>query len=170
MALEQLKHPKDCPIEEDLRFQELTWIAERLGWVVMAVIVIAALFGLFGGPNARSQARDGSGRVQVEYQRFQRLLAPTELKITLEASNEAIVDVAIGEQLAGVFEIRTISPQPLESFAHDGGVLLRFAVTGENKAPVQIVMMGVPGKPGRAAGDIGLLGEAPARLNIFVYP
>jgi hypothetical protein len=170
MAVEPLRNPKGSPIEEDLRFQNVTWIAERLGWLVMAAVVLAALLGLFGGPSAKTEVRDASGRVQVEYQRFQRLLAPSGMKITLDAKTDPIVDVVVDEGLAGAFELRTVSPQPLESLAHEGGVLLRFAVTSENRAPVQIVLMGVPGKAGRVRGGIGLLGEQPAQLSIFVYP
>ncbi|MGE4064341.1 MAG: hypothetical protein AB7E79_13320 [Rhodospirillaceae bacterium] len=170
MAVEPLRHPKNAPIEEDLRFQNGTWIVERAGWLLMAAVVLAALLGAFGGPTAATHARDGSGRLQVDYQGRQRLLAPTEFKVQVDAQTDAVLDLVISENLAGAFEIRTISPQPMEALAHEGGVLLRFSVSGENSRPAQIVVIAVPGKAGRISGHIGLLGQAPAPLDIFVYP
>jgi hypothetical protein len=36
------------PVQEHMRFQHRTWLIERIGWFVLAFIVLLALLGLFG--------------------------------------------------------------------------------------------------------------------------
>jgi hypothetical protein len=35
-------------IDEHYRSQRRSWVADRIGWVVMALVMVAALAGLFG--------------------------------------------------------------------------------------------------------------------------
>lgn len=166
-----LARATDCPIKEDLRFQKMTWIVERAGWIVMLVIVIAALAGLFGGATTREDARDESGRVRVSYQHFQRHLDPTDLRIYVDARGQSLFEVTLDEMLASNLEIRTITPTPIEMQAHDGGILMKFAASPEDKLPAYIAITGVPTGFGQLNGRIGLLGEsASAELDIFIYP
>jgi hypothetical protein len=39
----------DLEVEQDLDFQQRTWALERAGWIVMLLIIAAALAGFFGG-------------------------------------------------------------------------------------------------------------------------
>jgi hypothetical protein len=44
----------DLEIQEDLPFQRREWLVERVAWGVMALLIVAALLGLFGtGPDDR---------------------------------------------------------------------------------------------------------------------
>jgi hypothetical protein len=159
------------PIKEDLHYQQVTWAVERAGWAVMAVIVVAALAGLFGGSATRDEARDASDRLQVSYQHYQRHSDPTDIKLTVDTRGQSLFEITVAASLASSFEIRTIVPQPIESQAHEGGLLLKFAATPDGGAPAQITITGVPTGAGRVAGNIGLLGETSgAPLDIFVYP
>lgn len=170
-VVEPLAIDEACPIKENLRFQKMTWIVERAGWLVMVVIVIAALAGLFGGPSTREDVRDGSGRLQVSYQQFQRHLDPTDLRISVDARGQSLFEVIIDQALASNMEIRTIMPTPLEMQAHDGGMLLKFAASPESEQPAQITITGVPTGFGKLNGRIGLLDESgAAQLDIFIYP
>ena len=164
-----LRQPDDCPVKEDLRFQQATWIVERAGWVVMAMVVVAALAGLFGGPTTRRDAHDESGRVHVSYQHFQRQLDPTDMVVTVDAQGQSLLELTIDRALADSFEIRTIAPAPIETQAHEGGLLMKFAVS-PGAEPARIALKGVPNRPGRLKGRIGLFGESPADLDIFIYP
>lgn len=157
-------------MKDDLRFQKVTWTVERVGWLIMAVIVVAAAAGAFGGPTAREDARDVSGRVQVSYHHFQRHLYPTEFGITVDPRGRSAVIVRIDRSIAEAFEIRTIVPAPADSMLDADGLRLRFTVAAATRAPPQIKIMAVPTGPGRIRGGIGLLGEEPARLSILIYP
>lgn len=159
------------PIKEDLPYQQLTWMVERGGWAVMALIVIAALSGVFGGLTTREEVRDGSGRLLVSYQDFQRHLDPTSVQLTVDTRGQSLFEVTIDEALASKMDIRTIMPTPIEVQAHDGGLLLKFAASPESERPALIAITGVPTRWGRVRGRIGLIGESSAaQLDIFVYP
>jgi hypothetical protein len=167
---EPLQNPGECPIQEDVRFQHVTWQVERLGWIFMALIVVAALAGLFGGPTTRQETRDQSGRVQIEYQHLQRHLDPAALRLKIDTQGQSLFELTIDKQLARAFEIRSVIPEPIETQAHEGGLLMKFAASSENTMPAEIVIMAIPNYPGDVSGGIGLIGEQPAHLDIFVYP
>ncbi len=167
---EPLQNPEQCPIREDLPFQRIMWSIERLGWVVMAILVLAAMAGLLGGPTTRQETRDASGRVHVEYQHFQRHLDPTALRLKIDTQGQSLFELTIGKELAQAFEIRSVVPGPIETQAHEGGLLMKFAASPDNTMPAEIVIIGIPDRPGRVTGGIGLFGETPAPLNIFIYP
>jgi hypothetical protein len=159
------------PIQEDLRCQEVTWAVERAGWAVMALIVVAALAGLFGGSMTRDESKDPSGRLHVSYQHYQRHLDPTDMTLSVETQGQSLFEITIDATLAASFEIRSITPQPIESQAHEGGLLLKFAASPDSGAPARIRITGVPTGAGSVAGNIGLIGESSgAPLDIFVYP
>ena len=167
---EPLQDPERCPIREDLRFQRAMWQVERLGWIAMAVLVAAAAAGLLGGPTTRRETRDGSGRVQVEYQHFQRHLDPTAMRLKVDTQGQSLFELTIGREIAQAFEIRSVVPEPIETQAHDGGLLMKFAASSDNKMPAEIVIVGIPDRPGSVQGGVGLFGETPAPLDIFIYP
>ncbi len=61
----------DLEIPEDLPFQRREWVAERIAWTVMALVVGAAVLGLFGsGWLSRSIAGDQGAPVWLEYERY----------------------------------------------------------------------------------------------------
>ncbi len=172
---EPLQDPLACPVREDLRFQKVMWLIERMGWIAMAMIVAAAMAGLLGGPTARKETRDASGRVHVEYRRFQRHLDPAALRLKIDTQGQSLFELTIGKDLAQAFEIRSVVPAPIEMQAHAGGLLMKFAASPDpaspdNGLPAEIVIVGIPDRPGRVAGGIALFGETPAPLDIFVYP
>ena len=171
MALEPLQKPNNCPIKEDLRFQQATWIVERAGWIVMAIIVVAALGGLFGGSSTREDVQDASGRLRVSYQHFQRQFNPTALNLTVDARGRSFFELTVDKELFSTFEIRSVAPEPVETKAHKGGLLMRFAATPERGVSSAITIMGAPNRSGRVRGYIGLVGESDsASLCIFIYP
>ena len=56
----------DLEIDEDLPFQRREWFAERVAWAVMALLIAAALLGLFGtGPDRRRRGRTALARVRA---------------------------------------------------------------------------------------------------------
>src|SRR5262249_33260243 len=59
------------PIQEDMEFQRRSWLVQRTSWIIMALVLVAALAGLFfHGPLSHTTARNADGSVAVEYERF----------------------------------------------------------------------------------------------------
>jgi hypothetical protein len=62
-------------VGESLSLQRREWRVDRVGWVVMGLILVAGLLGVWGGGLLGSVTATGSdGRVLVDYDRFVRNL------------------------------------------------------------------------------------------------
>ena len=73
-------------IEEDRAHQRREWRIERVGWVLMAGLLLAGLLGLLGdGPLSRATA-GSAGALSVEYDRLQRAAAPYEYRFEVDPS------------------------------------------------------------------------------------
>jgi hypothetical protein len=74
----------DLEITQDLPHERLEWRLERIGWSVMALVLLAALAGLLGpGPLSRATAGEPGAPLWVEYHRFARYQAPAMLRVHL---------------------------------------------------------------------------------------
>ena len=72
--------PPDIELAEDMEFQRKNWRAERIGWAVLAFILLAAALGLFGqGPLGGTVVAAGDDSLSLTYERFWRLSSPTRL-------------------------------------------------------------------------------------------
>ena len=66
-------HAHGNPVRESVRFQKAVWIAERVAWILLALVPLAALAGVFShGPLSDRKATAPDSPFTVEYERFQR--------------------------------------------------------------------------------------------------
>jgi hypothetical protein len=138
-------HP-GLELEDDMRFQHRLWRIERLGWLLMALLVGTAAIFLDPGPLARSEA--GDGRLAVAYDRAARLDTATEIRLRIRPGPEPVA-LRLSGPLLQEAEIRSSLGAALRAGA-EGAFL--FDVTGE----VRLVL--VP----RGIGLHGLRAEIPA--------
>jgi hypothetical protein len=158
-------------IAEDIAFQERDWRAERIAWVVMALIVAAAMLGLFSvGPLSATRTVDPYGAMEIEYSRFLRLSAPTKMTLRLrpEAGSASGFALILDEHFIEAFRINSVAPSPARSLAAASGLRLEFASSGEPRAAVTLHLE--PIRFGRISPQIALPGGANLRLPMFVYP
>lgn len=107
----------DLEISQDMAFEQRDWLFQRIGWTAMLLVALAALAGLFGpSPWTRLTAGQPGTALWVEYYRFDRVEAPTDLKINLGPS--AGLDGAkelrlwIDRDYTEGLNIEQISPEP----------------------------------------------------------
>src|SRR4051794_40698086 len=75
---------RDLEIEQDLAYQRREWAFERVGWLLLGLLLLAALVGLLGrGPLSNTTAGDPGGPLRVEYQRFLRHRSTSTLRVHL---------------------------------------------------------------------------------------
>ena len=75
----------DVKFDGDLAFHSLSWRVERIAWLGMLLILVAALFGLFGdGLLSHRQLRTADGSMVLEYDRFGQVSADTILSLSLQ--------------------------------------------------------------------------------------
>jgi len=153
-------------VNEDMDFQRLEWRIERIGWVMLALIIIAALLGLLGNGPLSSSAKT-AGSLQVEYDRFLHRDAPSSYRIHLKP-RDAATDIHLNREFLDSAKLDQIVPQPAEAELATDGILLRF-----KSSPLAAGVVTIPFE----AKTIGVLqtrisvgNETPIHLSHFVYP
>jgi hypothetical protein len=154
-------------ISEDRAFQERFWTAERVAWVVFALLIIGAVAGVFGsgGPVASGTVTVGESR--IEYPAVARWEAGDEFSIRLvgEAGERRLL---LSSTFGEAFRIDDVQPQPARVEAVDVGHAYVFPAMSD--APVEIHLDVTPRRPGYATYAIGDGTAPPARLSTFVWP
>ena len=85
----------DTPRQQTIQRRE--WIAERIGWVLMAVVLFAASLGWLGpGLFSSRVVRSSDGLMEVEYDAIERYDAPCKLTIHLHGASKHGALVAVG--------------------------------------------------------------------------
>jgi hypothetical protein len=118
---------KEPEIDQDLAFQQKMWWFQRMGWVMMLLVALAAVAGLFGvgGPLSRQQA--GAGPLRLEYQRFVRYEAPAALTVQLAPQGGDTVSFWLGQDFIERFLVEHVIPEPEHVEATPDRVTYTFA-------------------------------------------
>ena len=171
--------PRPAPIariEREHRVQERLWAAERVAWAAMALILGAAMAGVFGdGPLARVERAAPDGSLRVAFQRFQRADAPTRIGFIAGPGvvENGRMHLCLSRAFLEEWQIDRFEPDPeRETAAPDG---LCFALRVEAAAPGDEqpeVGLWVAPRTARfpADGAVHLAGRAPADLSAWVWP
>lgn len=165
--------PAALQIKEDMAFQRRSWTAERIGWSVMALVIIAALLGLFAvGPLSWSTKTDASGLMRVDYGRIQRQTAPTTLKVdvALAAVAGESMELQVDQSFLEMFTISSMRPEPTEAVATSHGLRLRFKVEPGSDGHATIYFELSPETIGFRRTRLGLAGHEPVELPVFIHP
>ena len=145
------------------------WLAQRIGWWLLGMFVVAAALGVFGdGPVSRQRVVAPGGQMIVEYERFARIDAPTSMRIEVaQRAGAHDVELWLSRAYAQHIEIETISPQPLGTAAGRDALFYRFRV---QDAPTAITFNFKPRKTGRMHAAVGLAGTPGIGFAQRVYP
>jgi hypothetical protein len=153
------------------RYQRRAFVAQRVGWAVFALIVVAALAGLLGpGPLSWASATAPSGLVEVEYSRFVRDVGDSnvELRVQPDPAQPDTARVWISSEYLSSLNLQQVTPEPDTWTAVDEGVVLAFPTSGPDPVTVQIHMR--PDELGLLRGTVGAPGQEPVEFWQFVYP
>lgn len=167
-------HP-DYPslqVQEDATTQQRLWVIQRVGWVLLALFLLAGALGAFGGagPFGTTEVRSDDGALTVRHARFARYVAPTRLTIELAAPavDTGKIDVAIARSYVEVFEPYDVSPTPVEVRADGDFLVYAFAVT--EGRPATLELFGRPHAVGRLRGSVRVGQRAPVPITTWVHP
>jgi len=168
--------PKSRPgrslqISEDFDFQVRNWRAERIAWVVMALVLAAAALGLFSvGPLSNTSASTSDGALKIAYPRFLRLNAPATFKVHVRAASVSDKGFALelNPEFADSLQIVQTLPAPERWLTTAQGVRLQFAAAAGEAATVHFHID--PIGFGSIKPRISLVGAGGVDMPIFVYP
>jgi hypothetical protein len=153
------------PVREDMRFQQRMWLIERLGWLVLAAIVLLALLGLFG-TGVLSKQSIGAGSLTVEYDRFERATRLSQFPFHFAPSPNGERRLRLNNAFQRNYEISSIQPPPARSSA-DG---LDLTFTAPAGIATDVVIWAHPRAYGTIQIEARADDEAPLTLSVFVYP
>jgi hypothetical protein len=118
---------RHSPIAEDMRFQQASWIAERVGWVILAAIALLALAGVFSeGYLSHQVLRQAATPMTIEYERFQRAGVLTRFLMQVREMVGDEVRLKIGNSFQDAYEVDSIVPRPIRTSAGPDGLDLHF--------------------------------------------
>lgn len=156
---------KTLQVEQDERFFRRNWIIQRIGWIAMALIIVAGLLGLFGAPGPLSRARASRGPIEVEFDRLVRMNAPSEIHIDVGSSGPRFA-VSLNRDFVDAVEIRSITPSPKSVEIRNDRVLYTFEAGRSPRVTYSIEYL----KMGAREGRIGLEGGPSLTIRPTVYP
>jgi hypothetical protein len=159
-------------LEQDLHFQHRTWTIQRLGWGVIALILLGACLGLFGhGPFSETTARDPTVPLSLDYERFGRY--QSEMTLRLHVHGGAVSQGAVriwfsGDYLSKV-HIEHIMPTPETAEISPTGMTYVFRQT-RPELPADIIVDLQAQTIGVISGQIGLDESHTLRFRQWIYP
>ena len=159
---------RSLEIHERPAIQRRIELAQRIGLGVLALMLVAALLGLFGLGGPLSDARATQGNDEVTYPRFARYLAPTQLEVAVDRATADTVTLVLQGDHARHFHVEDILPQPVhEATTGDATVYTFAAVPGR---PHRIRLSGQMESVGHADGTVRIDDGRAIPIDTFVYP
>jgi hypothetical protein len=165
---EAVPHP---PGTNDFRFHRKQFLAERVGWVAMALCLAWALLGGFGeGWISRQQASNDAQSCTVEYERFGRRDAPFELRVRLQLdAPRDRISLHLNREFLERVSIERVTPAYASMAAEDQGAALVFTL--EPKPGDHIFTIEYrPQHIGSLPALVRVEQEAAVAFDQFIYP
>lgn len=154
---------RDIEVDDDPQFQRKTEVVQKVGWVFIAIFLIAAVVGLLGQSrfSTREIANDG---LSVEYDAYVRRGTESELKVVAHPrSGSKDVVIWMSREYVDGITFEKIFPEPEKTESSDDGVRFFFTAPPNAKS-VEIVFTIVAPKPGRFRAEVSDL-SADLRRN-----
>jgi hypothetical protein len=168
----QLSQVGSLDIGQDLEYEQRALKIQKVAFVIWALLLIAALAGLCGpGPLSQATTSTPDKAVQVQYNRFARMQAPTDLEVHLGpgVAKEGHVPITLSDQYAENVEVRSVTPQPSGTHVGADGVTYSYDVPDAGQ-PGLVVFHLHPEKMGRLNGEIKVGDQPPLSFSQIVYP
>lgn len=158
---------------EDLRYQKAEWKVQRIAWVLMVGLVLAAFLGLLGnsGPIAQASLNSSDGALQLQYTRFAHHHAPTFLEFTVSptAVQNGEVQIWMDADYARTLSVESIIPEPDSVEVGPERVLYTFKVEAGD-APIAVIFHYQHDGFWWLEGHLGVEGGGSVHIRQFIFP
>ena len=150
-------------IDEDLKLHHTGWRIQRFAWPVVAIILIFAVFGLFGTGPLSSQSLTVSGDT-ARYERFMRYEAEAKLSFYVKNVQDTL-RISLPQRYMQYVDVKAIDPTPERNSVQNGVVTYYFPAIGE--ITVHCTLMAV--KPGQVS-EVFEVNNHKFEINHLIYP
>lgn len=159
-------------LDRDLAFQHRTWLIQRIGWGVIALILFCALLGLFGrGPLSQTTIREPSLPISVTYERFGRYQSASELRVHIDTipMHDQIATMWLSKDYVSRMEIQHVVPIPEREEVSATGMMYVFRVATP-KEGIDIFVTVQAQTIGFVTGRIGFDESQALPFRQWIYP
>jgi hypothetical protein len=130
-------------VDSDDAFTKREFAAESVGWVMLSLVLVAALLGALGsGPLSSAQGVSASGGLSLDYQRITHQDADDHVVVGIRdgasGTGTGTVTIRFGGQWIEGLELRQVTPQASEETGTPEGLDLSIPVRGGG--PVRVVV------------------------------
>jgi hypothetical protein len=162
----------DLELDQDLEFERRSWTIERIGWVVMAIVGLAALIGVLGpGPLSETTAGEPDGPLWLEYSRLGRFSAPLTLRVHLgpSAGQQRLARIWLSREYLEGVQVERVTPHAAEVEAGPEQLTYVFPVRDPSRETAVTFSLKAQ-QIGRQRGCVGLAHGPPLCFRQFIYP
>lgn len=162
----------DFEAPQSLRHQQREWAIERVGWGLMALIVLAALLGGLGsGPLGSRSAESPDGSLRLRFFAVERYAAPQILELWAKPLNDETtpLELAFSRTFTDEITIEQIVPEPESMTTEDGKLVLRFNSSDSTEESKVVVRYKHDGY-GLLDYEVGIGSQEPIRVRQLVLP
>ena len=160
-------------IAQNLEYQRRAWRRQRVEWVLLALLLVAALLGLFGaGLLSTVAAGDRNAPLWLEYDRFGHAQAESNrllFHVAPAAASRAQVRLWLSRAYMERVRVHRVEPEPVAVEAAADRYTYVFAAP-DLRAPTTVTFRFEPDEPGRLHGEAGLDGGPAFEFSQFIYP
>lgn len=158
---------------QNVEFQEREWTVQRIGWIAMGLVVLAAFIGLLGnsGPLATEKMRASDGTLEVKVNRIEQHHGPGELtvKVGPEHVQGGEVRIWLDGEYASRFGLDTVVPEPESVVAEPDRMVFVFAA-GDESGPLTITFNHEHNGYWIEKGRLGVVDGPSVSFTQFVFP
>jgi hypothetical protein len=160
----------DLELQQDLEHERHSHVVRIVFSIIGTLVLAAAVAGLFGrGPLSNASKSDPSGKLMVQYDRFERAQAPAEIKIELKNPSQELVPVAFNREFVDAIEIKRIDPDPEQIESAPGKLIYYFRPAGGADS-IRVLMRFEFQKAGSLSTAISADNSPELHFKQFVYP
>jgi hypothetical protein len=162
----------DLEIDQSVAEQERSWSAQRISWIVLALVLVAGILGVMGhGWLANASTGSAETALTVDYERFARHSSPATLQLMIasDATDGETVDVSFNLDWVSDVTIESIVPEP-ESASSTGSVVTYAFTPSSPGNPMRIVIRYQPAGIGPVEVSIAVDDREPVTFSQFIYP
>jgi hypothetical protein len=156
----------------NIEYQRREWVAQRIGWALMMLFILAAFIGMLGtGVAAMTSTSAGNDALHLEYPRIARHHQPRIMTMTVapDQVQDGKIEVWLDRAYAHQFDVQSTVPEPESVQIEPDRVVYAFQ-TGNADAPLVITWFYQHDGYWTVSGAIGIVDGPQVSVSQFILP